>query len=324
MRPFVSVVIPTYNNAHFIAGAVATVHAQKNVKLEILLVDDASTDNTQEVLSKLKCELPKDAFKIITHDTNKGVSAARNSGIKEATGDYIALLDADDRWQPEKLARQYSDLKHSPNNQCDTFCMTYFNNLHANGNFSTPHAFIDAYGLSKKENSTDISRRIYQESEIGRGIAQWDLWFCPGSTLFAHRAAIEKNGLFEEKLGCAEDIEFIMRHILLNDGKVRVVPEFLVSYFKPDEPKKYSTQDTFHEYFAKKYKCAVAQRYGGEAAERFLDTLSQIYRSINRIPNPFQKAARESLLRIAVIGPTAPCHGDFVCPLKTRICNPGR
>lgn len=102
--PKVSVVIPTYNRGVFIGRAVCSVLAQTFTDFEIIVVDDGSADDTAKRVLELAqtdsrvCYLP--------HETNRGAQAARNTGIQAAKGQYIAFLDSDDEWLPEKLERQ--------------------------------------------------------------------------------------------------------------------------------------------------------------------------------------------------------------------------
>lgn len=101
-KPNVSVVIPTYNREQLIARSVKSVLSQTYQDFEIIIVDDASTDNTEEVVSSFNDE----RIRYVRHEENRGEAAARNTGIKVARGDYIAYQDSDDEWFPEKLARQ--------------------------------------------------------------------------------------------------------------------------------------------------------------------------------------------------------------------------
>lgn len=102
----ISVVIPTYNRGYCLERAINSVLDQTFPAFEIIVVDDGSTDNTQEVLKKYSGDI-----KILSQQ-NKGVSSARNRGISEAKSEWIALLDSDDEWIPEKLSnhkRFYED-----------------------------------------------------------------------------------------------------------------------------------------------------------------------------------------------------------------------
>jgi glycosyltransferase involved in cell wall biosynthesis len=96
----ISVVIPTYNYGRFIGEALESVLHQTFKAAEIVVVDDGSTDNTREVLAPYMQRIR------YIHQANAGLSAARNTGIHAATSEWIALLDSDDTWHPEKLAQQ--------------------------------------------------------------------------------------------------------------------------------------------------------------------------------------------------------------------------
>jgi len=104
----VSVIIPTYNRAHVLAAAIESVLLQEYENLEIIVVDDGSFDETDKVLSAFK-----DKIKTIKTE-NRGVSAARNKGIKASGGKLISFLDSDDIWEKNKLKKQLAALKENP------------------------------------------------------------------------------------------------------------------------------------------------------------------------------------------------------------------
>lgn len=111
MRPLVSVIIPAYNAADTISATLASVQAQTYASIEILVIDDGSTDATRLIVEKMTAEDPR--LRIIRQQ-NAGVARARNRGLAEAQGDWIATLDADDIWHPEKLERQMTVAMTSP------------------------------------------------------------------------------------------------------------------------------------------------------------------------------------------------------------------
>lgn len=104
-NPVISVVIPSFNSARFVVQAVQSALAQTYSPVEIIVIDDGSSDNTQVVLDPF--------FERIryVYQSNGGLSKARNRGIEEARGELIAFLDADDQWLPEKLTKQWECLQ---------------------------------------------------------------------------------------------------------------------------------------------------------------------------------------------------------------------
>jgi glycosyltransferase involved in cell wall biosynthesis len=181
----VSVVMPAYNVDWCIGRAVDSVLAQDFHRRELIVVNDGSTDGTRALL-----ETYRGAIKVIDQD-NRGMSAARNAGIRSALGTYVAFLDADDWWLPEKLSRQVQLMQSRPE---IGFCST--------------------------------AARV--EDGDGRLL---NLWRCPNgnteilTTLFAQNAAIaggcsavivrkklfDRVGLFDETLGGFEDPDLWMR-----------------------------------------------------------------------------------------------------------------
>ena len=100
--PTVSVIIPTYNRAHLVGRAIRSVLAQTFQDLEVIVVDDCSTDDTAAVVA----DFDDPSILYLRHEVNRGVSSARNTGIRDAEGEYIAFLDSDDEWLPPKLEAQ--------------------------------------------------------------------------------------------------------------------------------------------------------------------------------------------------------------------------
>src|ERR1700729_1474103 len=98
-----SVLIPAYNVPGIIERAIRSAAAQTLPPLEILVIDDCSTDNTVEVVKTLAQDIP--SIRLLSTSANSGPSAARNIGLRAAKGDWIALLDSDDAWKPGRLKR---------------------------------------------------------------------------------------------------------------------------------------------------------------------------------------------------------------------------
>lgn len=98
----VSVILPTYNRAEILSRSINSLIQQTYADLEIVVVDDASTDDTESVVKSFNDE----RINYILHDENRGANVARNTGISQSTGEYIAFQDSDDVWLPQKIQRQ--------------------------------------------------------------------------------------------------------------------------------------------------------------------------------------------------------------------------
>lgn len=109
--PLVSVIIPAYNCSRYVREAIDSVLAQTFTDFELVVVNDTSTDDTPAVLAEYERQ---GKIRVVTHEKNRGLSAARNSGIRVARGRYVTFLDADDVWRPEKLAWQMRILRDHP------------------------------------------------------------------------------------------------------------------------------------------------------------------------------------------------------------------
>lgn len=117
-HPLVSVIMPAYNAESTIAAAIESVCAQSMANLELIVLDDCSSDQTCEIVKQLAAKDQRIQF--YPASRNSGVAAIRNKGIELSTGDYIALLDSDDTWHPKKLEKQLECLKNAKASLCYT------------------------------------------------------------------------------------------------------------------------------------------------------------------------------------------------------------
>ena len=120
--PTVSVIIPTYNSARYVTAAIESVLAQTSQGFEILVIDDGSTDETEQLMRKYQAPVR------YLRQANGGVSVARNHGIAESRGHYVAFLDADDTWFPHKLERQLTAMKKHPEMRVSCTAFTVVDN----------------------------------------------------------------------------------------------------------------------------------------------------------------------------------------------------
>lgn len=180
----VSVVIPTYNREEFLADAIDSVLSQTLMPLEVIVVDDGSTDASGKLLNKYQ-----DKIKII-RQKNSGVSVARNSGIRIARGSIIAFLDSDDIWLPNKLERQIG---------------------HFETDLSVSVVHSDVFLL---ENGHRRRAREGREKFSGRCYSQFFLGtpaFPILSTVAVRASALRHVGYFDEQLRTSEDIDLWLR-----------------------------------------------------------------------------------------------------------------
>lgn len=115
-QPLVSVITPTYNAELFISATIDSVRAQTYSNWELVIVDDASKDTTVDILKKYAAA--DDRIKFFVLETNSGAAIARNTAIENASGNYIAFLDADDLWMPEKLSKQITFMQEKDIQVC--------------------------------------------------------------------------------------------------------------------------------------------------------------------------------------------------------------
>lgn len=182
--PNVSVVIPTYNRPQFLKGAIETAVSQTYTDLEVVVVDDGSnTEYATEIVSQYS-----DDVRCITHDENRGLSAARNTGIADGDGEYIAFLDDDDRWDKNKLAKQVNALKATPEAGLATCRLASIN---SNGNLlRCDGAVVDG----------DIADEIYTRNLIGTP-----------SRVMIQKDALSNGQAFDETLSTKQDWDFYIR-----------------------------------------------------------------------------------------------------------------
>ncbi|MGA2670059.1 MAG: glycosyltransferase [Dehalococcoidia bacterium] len=203
--PKVSVIIPSYNGARFISEAIQSVIDQSFTDFEIIIVDDGSTDNTSEVVKGFKD--PRIRY---IYQENRGLPAARNSGILASGAEYIALLDSDDKWLPGKLELQVKAIESAPQVGV-VYCDVY--------NFDSESGTI--IGTFFKELPFSPPR--------GRVLSQFiQHYFGHPSTLLIRRNVFAQVGMFDETLRSCEDEDMLFR--MASYFEFEVVPLPLLMY----------------------------------------------------------------------------------------------
>lgn len=178
----VSIIIPTYNRGWIIKEAIESVLAQNFIDFELIVIDDGSTDNTSEILDSYREDIT------VLRQNNKGVSAARNRGLSEASGRFIAFLDSDDLWLPQKLSRQVDFFNSNPDALiCQTEEIWIRNNVRVN----------------PKKRHKKPSGMIFEPSLA--------LCLVSPSAVMIRRSLFEKIGGFDETLPACEDYDLWLR-----------------------------------------------------------------------------------------------------------------
>lgn len=201
--PKVSVIIPTHNRPEFLHSAITSVLNQTFQDFEIIVVDDASKDDTHNVINCINDR----RIKYIRHEINKGVSAARNTGITASTSDFIAFLDDDDEWMPEKLGKQVDLIE----NKSPGVGVVYTGFVRMNRKSTE----ILGQNIPTKRGT------IFNEMLIGN-------WIGTASTPLFRRECFDKVGLFDERISYGEDYDMWIR--MSKEFRFEYIEEPLVKY----------------------------------------------------------------------------------------------
>lgn len=183
MMAIISVIIPTFNRADKVVRAISSVLDQTFTDFEIIVVDDGSTDGTKGAVARFD-----DRITYIEHSLNLGVSAARNTGIRKSTGEFIAFLDSDDWWLPEKLQVQ----------------MGFFDSHTQAVALQTEEIWIrNGRRVNPKIKHLKPSGNIFEPSI--------KLCLISPSAVMIKRSLLEEVGLFDENLPACEDYDLWLR-----------------------------------------------------------------------------------------------------------------
>jgi glycosyltransferase involved in cell wall biosynthesis len=216
--PEVSVVLPTHNRKDFLLRALHSVLAQQEVELEVLVIDDGSTDGTDRMIHLLR-----DArITVIRHEAPRGVARARNVGAEVARGPWIALLDDDDLWAPDKLARQLIAARQAGTAWVYGGVVEIDDVGHLLGGARPPQPEVLVQQLTRRNLMPAGSSNVVVKAEafhsIGgfdeklRHLADWDMWLrltrsgppaCASAPLVAYRlhpsqATLDTSGMIAE------------------------------------------------------------------------------------------------------------------------------
>lgn len=204
MSELISVVVPVYNGAKYLTKTVESILAQDHENLELLLINDGSSDNSKELIESLASTEPR--IKAFTKD-NGGVANARNFGIRQAKGDFIAFCDQDDLWLPSKLSKQ----------------LPLFSNMKTGLVYTGAIADYVLYGKQSKPNFDQKYR-----GEVFERLTQQNMFTC--CTAMARKSFLEEVGGFDDdralmgvddwhlwlKLALVCEFDFVPEHLAIH------------------------------------------------------------------------------------------------------------
>lgn len=208
----ISVILPTYNRASMVTRALESVLAQTEGDYEIIVIDDGSTDETPQVLK------PYEGVARITRQANRGCAAARNEGIRLARGEYLAFLDSDDYWEPNKLTLQKRILDSNPDIGlvCSDFSF-YENDRCVN------HSYISTYCPVVRLLGRNFFNSFTSKSEISHNGTAFDFYqgnmfavelmgyFTLTSTVMIRKSCLTDIGVFNSSYRLGSDYELFLR-----------------------------------------------------------------------------------------------------------------
>ncbi len=240
MPPTVSAIMSVYNSAAFLEKAVASVQSQTVEDWELIAIDDGSTDDSLQILERLKASDPR--IQILRMPQNSGAGAARDDAIQQATGSYIAVADADDLCEPDRFEKQIAFLKAHPDI--------------VGAGTQTVRIDVDGNPAGTKTFPTDPDD-LYEMMYTA----------CPIQlpTLMVDRARLPDDFDWFERWRYSEDTLLFFK--LASFGKIANLPDFLVQY-------RYYPQSTFcrntKTYFFETWKCRglARRRYGYKPSVR--------------------------------------------------------
>jgi glycosyltransferase involved in cell wall biosynthesis len=186
-NPLVSVVLTTYDRREFLPEAIETVAEQTYDEIELVVVDDHSPESPRDIVENASTEGLHDV-EFVRHDENRGASAARNTGIERASGEFVALLDDDDRWEPDKIARQVAEFGQS-GEEVGVVC-TGIRSVNADGT---------TIRTKNVEHDGSVTKRLLCGAIV------------PLPSVLVRTELLDDAGLFDERMKSYEDIEWMIR-----------------------------------------------------------------------------------------------------------------
>lgn len=213
----VSIIIPSYNYANFIAEAVSSALQQSHNNLQVIVVDDGSTDDTQHVVSTLMAQDNRIHY---ISQSNQGLSAARNTGIKHASGDFLVFLDADDVLHPDKIQAHLEHFSQVTETDISYGRSRYF----LSGNPEETFANIDLNDAEWMPSISGNAAAVMPALVVNN--------IMPVCSAMLRRKLVEQVGDFDISLKSLEDWDYWLRAAALNSNFSFISDERLAAYIR--------------------------------------------------------------------------------------------
>lgn len=204
----ISVVCPTFNSANYIEKTLASINAQTRKPDQLVIIDDGSSDNTIPIIKAYFKSCPADFEVTLERVIHQGPGAARNKGIKLSTSDWIAFLDSDDYWFPQKLERVHSEME--THGSCNFFCHDEI------------HVRLDGKTKVARYSNIDLKNELTEQLYIANKFST--------SAIVCRKNLLKKVGGFDSSLSSAQDYELWLR--MSKYMIVHMIPEILGRYIE--------------------------------------------------------------------------------------------
>ncbi len=214
----VSVIVPVYKVEAYIAQAINSVLNQTYNHFELLIIDDGCSDTNDRTIDI--CRQFKDSRIRIIYQKNRGLAGARNTGIRHSQGEYLAFLDGDDMWKPDKLSKQVEHLDSHPDVGV-SFCRSAF--------MDNQDRLLGTYQMPRLQNIT--AEHLFYENSIGNGSAPVIRKEVLEEICFQdNRHGEQENFYFDEDFRRSEDLECWIRIVLQTSWKIEGLSDTLTLY----------------------------------------------------------------------------------------------
>jgi glycosyltransferase involved in cell wall biosynthesis len=264
--PLVSVIIPAHNEADVIDRAIESVRTQTLEDFELIVVDDCSDDGTADIASSY--DDPR--MEVICHSNNRGGGPARNTGIMNAEGRYLAFLDADDEWYERKLEVQHEHLSSMDDSHVGVYCAVHSTNNWGPVASAVYEQVFETLTPPDEGGSELIPHVLSREFPLGGS-----------STLFIRADTVKQMGGFDSEFDRHQDIEFLIR--LLKTGKLAYVDKELMIKHDTGTPSPDTIRDAKIELFEKfQEEIRAAQQNGFPVVKNHRLSLARHYAHAGR------------------------------------------